>query len=128
MRRGTLKSASRAATNSRNSTSSAGLPAAELPAAVLFGAQNHGSGNVFAKAVVGKRKRHRLRYRRMFHQGFVHFRGRNLFTTAIDDFFDAAGKKQVPVGVDSAFIARPKPSIRGKCDLVGVGIVFVTGR
>ena len=54
----------------------------------------------------------------------VHFAGRDLFASAVDDFFQSAGDKKIAISIQVALVSRPQPAI-GEGLLIGSRIIFV---
>src|ERR1700730_1636293 len=82
-------------------------------------AQDNGRGHVLTKLVVGHGERHDLQDRRMIHKSFVDLAGRDFFTIAIDDLFEAASQTNVAVGILDALVPSAEPTIHE-----GLGVRF----
>src|SRR5712691_1569967 len=87
--------------------------------------QNHRGGNFFSERGMGKAEGYSACHRGMAKQNLIHFVRRNVFASADDDVFDAAGQMQIAVGIEKSLVARKKPSIH-KSASVGFGIIFVS--
>ena len=66
---------------------------------------------------------------RLFHfwmgeQNLIDFARRDLLTSAVDDFFEAAGQEEITVCIDPALVAGAKPAIC-ECGLVGLRVVEI---
>src|SRR5207249_11590335 len=80
--------------------------------------------DVLAKDRVWDREGCNLGDSRMFHDDLVHFAGRDLFASAVDDFFQSAGDKKIAISIQVALVSRPQPAI-GEGLLIGSRIIFV---
>ena len=75
---------------------------------VLF--QNDRGRHFLAPHRMRHAESHRFGDGRMIQQTFINLAGPDLFSAAIDQFFDAPGKREVAVGIEEALIAGAKPA------------------
>src|SRR5713101_6534314 len=87
--------------------------------------QNHRSGNFFSERGMGKAEGYSACHCGMAKQNLIHFVRRNVFASADDDVFDAAGQMQIAVRIEKSLIAGEEPSIHKRAG-VGFGIIFVS--
>ena len=89
-------------------------------------AQHHRRGDFFAPGGMRHAEGDRFGHGGMREQHFVDFARRNFFAAAIDQFLDAAGQREIAVGIEKALIAGAEPAV-GEGLRVGFGIIFVAG-
>src|SRR5258708_26196589 len=69
---------------------------------------------------------HCRRDRRMPEQNFVYLVRSDIFASADDDVFNAAGQMQIAVRIEKSLVARAEPAVH-KGTRVRFGVVFVSG-
>jgi branched-chain amino acid transport system ATP-binding protein len=90
-------------------------------------AQHHRGPDVLAQLVVRNREGHHLRHRRVVHQHLVDLARRHLLAAAVDDLLQAAGHRDVALGIHHALIAGAEPAVGERLG-VGLGVVLVAPR
>ena len=73
--------------------------------------QDHGGGDFFAPGGMRNAERNSFGDCGMAQQNFVDFTRRDLFAAAIDQFLDAAGEREIAVGIEKALIAGAEPAV-----------------
>ena len=73
--------------------------------------ENHGNGNFFSPGGMRHAKSDGFSHAGMRQHDFIDFQGRNLFSTAHDEFFKAGGEMEIAFIIQPSLVAGAEPAL-----------------